>query len=64
MIPLSNENAMAYKVYPILRLFIITVGHMATKWGCRPPQNNASMQFSELISISKCQGRKTWIPEK
>ena len=38
MTPLSNENAKTrklYKVYAVSRLYIMTVGHMAAKWGVR-----------------------------
>ena len=56
MTPLSNENAKKrklYKVYAVSRLYIMTVGHMAAKWGSEPPQSNPNMQFLPIISTAK-----------
>ena len=62
MTPLSNENAKTrklYKIYAVSRLYIMTVGHMAAKWGSEPPQSNPNMQFLPIISTAKWQGGKT-----
>ena len=53
MTPLSNENAKLYKVYALVRLYIMTKSHMAFKWGSRPPQNSSNLQFLPVISIGK-----------
>ena len=50
---LSNENAKLYKVYPVSRLYIMTVGHMTAKWGSKPPQSNPNIQFLPIISTAK-----------
>lgn len=53
MTPLLNDNSKLYKVYSISRLFIMTVGHMATKWESGPPRNNRNMQFLAVIGKGK-----------